>query len=103
LSSSDCCRQYFATAVGSPSTPSLLAGDATADDVDGGLPDVPAAAVGDAAAADEVTEPPAESLAEPHAAIRQTLEMPMKAPTTASRDVVATRELNMVLIESVNH
>jgi hypothetical protein len=42
LSSSDCCRQYFA--VGSPNTPSLLAGDAIADDVDGGLPDVLAAA-----------------------------------------------------------
>jgi hypothetical protein len=83
--------------------PSLLAGDAIADDVDGGLPDVLAAALGDAAAVDDVAEPPAESLAEPHAATRQTLEMPMEAPSTAVRAVVAIRELNMLLIGPVNH
>ncbi|MGO9355154.1 MAG: hypothetical protein ACLP3C_31580 [Mycobacterium sp.] len=103
MSSSDCCRQYFATAVGSPDAPSLLAGEAIADDVDDGLPDVLAATVGDAAAVDDVAEPLADSLVEPHAATRQTLEIPMKAPTTALRDVVTTRELNMVLIGSVNH
>ena len=65
LSSSDCCRQYFATAVGSPNAPSVLAGEAIADVVDGGLPDVLAATVGDAAAVDDVAEPLADSLVEP--------------------------------------
>jgi hypothetical protein len=79
------------------------AGDAIADDVDGGLPDVLAATAGDAAGVDGVAEPLADSLGEPHAATRQTLEIPMKAPTTAVRAVVATRELNTVLIGPVNH
>ena len=83
--------------------PSLLAGDAIADDVDDGLPDVLAATVGEAAAVDDVAEPLADALVEPHTARRQTQEIPMKAPTTALRDVVTTRELNVVLIGSVNH
>ena len=69
----------------------MLAGDAIADDVDDAAPDAPAATVGE------------DATGEPQAATRQTLEMPMKAPTTALRAVLVIRELNMALIGPVNH
>ena len=97
LSSSDCCCQYLAVAAGSPYTPSVPAGDAAGDDVDGGLLDVllVLVVVGDAAGVDG----PAES----HAATSETLAMPMKAPTTPVRAASAIRDLNRALIAPVNH
>jgi hypothetical protein len=42
-----------------------------------------------------------DGVAGPHADARETLAMPMKAPTTALRAAVAIRELNMALLLSV--
>src|ERR1700757_258027 len=70
------------------------------DGVDGGfpvMPFMPLAMVGDAVV-DGV-----DGVAGPHADARETLAMPMKAPTTALRAAVAIRELNMALIGLVNH
>jgi hypothetical protein len=95
LSSRDCCRQYLAAAAGLPYTPLVSVGDDVGGGVDGGLPEVLPVVVGDAAGVD--------SVAESHAVTRETLVMPMKAPTTAVRAAVAIRELNMVLTGLVDY
>lgn len=100
LSSSDCARQYLVDADESPYTPLAASGAATDDDEDGGLPDVLLPAVVDDAAC---VAGAADSLPEPHAATRQTLEKPMKARTAAVPAVLANREFTMALIEPLNH
>jgi hypothetical protein len=90
----------LADAAASPYTPLAAAGAATGDDVDGGLPDVLLPPVVDDAAC---VAGVADSLPEPHAATRQTLERPMKARTAAMPAVLANGEFNMALIGQVNH